>query len=139
MQSVRPLLDEIEAHLPAESLESAHRDSMLALLRGTADPFSRSSFTLGHITASLFIVDPTARALLLHHHRRLDRWLQMGGHVEGAEDPRAAALREGREESGLTDLELLRDAVAIQLDGSKPACFLSGGTDSSTVAGMAGL
>jgi len=33
---------------------------------------------------------------------------------------------------------LLRDAVAAQLDGSKPACFLSGGTDSSTVAGMIG-
>ncbi len=31
---------------------------------------------------------------------------------------------------------LVRDAVATQLDGSKPACFLSGGTDSSTVAGM---
>jgi len=30
----------------------------------------------------------------------------------------------------------LRDAVAAQLDGSKPACFLSGGTDSSTVAGL---
>ena len=34
---------------------------------------------------------------------------------------------------------LLRDAVATQLDGSKPACFLSGGTDSSTLAGMAAL
>jgi asparagine synthase (glutamine-hydrolysing) len=30
----------------------------------------------------------------------------------------------------------LREAVARQLDGSTPACFLSGGTDSSTVAGM---
>jgi asparagine synthase (glutamine-hydrolysing) len=35
--------------------------------------------------------------------------------------------------------QLLQDAVATQLDGSKPACFLSGGTDSSTVAGMMGL
>ena len=35
--------------------------------------------------------------------------------------------------------QLLREAVATQLDGSKPACFLSGGTDSSTVAGMAAL
>ena len=35
--------------------------------------------------------------------------------------------------------QLLRDAVATQLDGTKPACFLSGGTDSSTVAGMAAL
>ena len=32
--------------------------------------------------------------------------------------------------------QLVQDAVATQLDGSKPACFLSGGTDSSTVAGM---
>ncbi len=30
----------------------------------------------------------------------------------------------------------VQDAVAAQLDGGKPACFLSGGTDSSTVAGM---
>jgi len=35
--------------------------------------------------------------------------------------------------------ELLKDAVATQLDGTKPSCFLSGGTDSSTVAGMAAL
>ena len=35
--------------------------------------------------------------------------------------------------------QLLQDAVATQLDGSKPACFLSGGTDSSTLAGMIGL
>ena len=34
--------------------------------------------------------------------------------------------------------QLLRDAVAQQLDGSKPACFLSGGTDSSTIAGLIG-
>ena len=34
---------------------------------------------------------------------------------------------------------LVRSAVARELDGGKPACFLSGGTDSSTVAGMIGL
>jgi asparagine synthase (glutamine-hydrolysing) len=34
--------------------------------------------------------------------------------------------------------QLLQDAVAAELDGTKPACFLSGGTDSSTVAGMIG-
>lgn len=31
---------------------------------------------------------------------------------------------------------LLRDAVRDALDGTRPACFLSGGTDSSTVAGL---
>ncbi|MDE2083000.1 MAG: asparagine synthase C-terminal domain-containing protein [Burkholderiales bacterium] len=34
--------------------------------------------------------------------------------------------------------QLVQQAVAARLDGGKPACFLSGGTDSSTVAGMIG-
>jgi asparagine synthase (glutamine-hydrolysing) len=34
--------------------------------------------------------------------------------------------------------QLLQDAVAARLDGGKAGCFLSGGTDSSTVAGMIG-
>lgn len=33
-------------------------------------------------------------------------------------------------------LALLEQSVAAELDGNKPGCFLSGGTDSSTVAGM---
>ena len=36
-------------------------------------------------------------------------------------------------------LQLLQDSVARQLDGGKPACFLSGGTDSSTISGMTAL
>lgn len=49
-----------------------------------------------------------------------------------------------RQDTTLKDLkvefrQLIHNAVAQQLDGSKPACFLSGGTDSSTIAGMASL
>ena len=78
----------------------------------TAGPraFSREHFVPGHITASCYIIDD-AKRLLLHHHRRLDRWLQMGGHVEADELPSSAALREGSEESGLTDLALVRDGI----------------------------
>jgi asparagine synthase (glutamine-hydrolysing) len=35
--------------------------------------------------------------------------------------------------------DILQAAVTRELDHAKPACFLSGGTDSSTVAGMAAL
>ena len=35
--------------------------------------------------------------------------------------------------------QLLQRAVQRQLDGSRPACYLSGGTDSSTIAGMVGV
>ena len=55
--------------------------------------------------------------------------------VPAFEEPRSASFGDLKDEFR----QLLRDAVATQLDGSKPACFLSGGTDSSTVAGMAAL
>jgi 8-oxo-dGTP pyrophosphatase MutT (NUDIX family) len=101
------LLHELQQYEPADALEAGHLRSLINLLTRPSDTFVRDHFEPGHVTASLFIVDPSKRALLLHHHRRLGRWLQMGGHVEAGEDPAAAALREGEEESGLSDLELL--------------------------------
>jgi len=76
---------------------------MLELLERGDEAFSRGHFGPGHFTASCYIIDGEGR-LLLHHHRRLDRWLQMGGHVEAEESTELAALREAREESGLADL-----------------------------------
>jgi asparagine synthase (glutamine-hydrolysing) len=49
-------------------------------------------------------------------------------------EPREANFNSLRDEFR----DLLHKAVADQLDGSKPACFLSGGTDSSTITGMIG-
>lgn len=60
----------------------------------------------GHLTASAWIVDPARTRTLLTHHRKLDRWLQLGGHVDGEGDLAASALREAAEESGLTRLRL---------------------------------
>ena len=98
------LLAELETYAGADPAEERHRRAMVELL-SSADAFSRSHFAPGHFTASCYIVDFAGR-LLLHHHRRLNRWLQMGGHVEGDESPALAALREGSEESGLSDLRL---------------------------------
>ena len=55
-------------------------------------------------TVAIFVVQE-GRVLVIHH-RKLDRWLPLGGHIELDEDPEQAALRETREESGL-DVELL--------------------------------
>ena len=110
-----PLLDDLLRHAPADDLESRHCDALLALLTTSSDPFSRAAFDPGHVTASCFIVDPATGRLLLHHHRRLDRWLQMGGHLEPDEAPRDAARREGSEESGLGDLRLTDDIVDLDV------------------------
>jgi 8-oxo-dGTP pyrophosphatase MutT (NUDIX family) len=101
----------VSLDLIIDAYEGPYRDAFLHLLRATPQPYSRDQFVPGHITASCFILDRDGR-LLLHHHRRLNRWLQMGGHLEPGEDPVVAALREGREESGLQDLRIVSDGIA---------------------------
>jgi 8-oxo-dGTP pyrophosphatase MutT (NUDIX family) len=94
-----------------DAYDGPHREVFLQLLRTTPEPFSRHQFDPGHITASCYVIDDAGR-LLLHHHRRLNRWLQMGGHVEAGEQPVDAALREAAEESGLRDLQLAKEGIA---------------------------
>jgi len=55
----------------------------------------------GHLTGAAWLVDPTGSEVLLTHHRKLDIWLQLGGHCDGDRDTVAVALREAEEESGL--------------------------------------
>jgi len=110
MTGPQRLLSELHGYVSMDDVEEGHRLRMLELLSRPADVFSRAHFEPGHFTASCYIVDGTGR-LLLHHHRRLDRWLQMGGHVEPGELPDEAALREGCEESGLRDLSLIPAAI----------------------------
>lgn len=58
----------------------------------------------GHLTASCWLVSADGERVLLTHHRKLGRWLQLGGHADGDLDLARAALREAEEESGLIDL-----------------------------------
>ena len=61
----------------------------------------------GHITASSWIVSHDHRRVLFTHHRKLDRWLQLGGHADGDTNVLEVALKEAREESGMCDFEVL--------------------------------
>ncbi|MEW2707191.1 NUDIX hydrolase [Streptomyces koyangensis] len=62
----------------------------------------------GHLTASALVLDPSRGQVLLTLHRKLNMWLQMGGHCEPEDTSVArAALREATEESGIPGLELL--------------------------------
>ena len=69
-----------------------------------------------HLTASVLVLDQAGEQVLLTHHRKGGFWGQLGGHVEpGDESLAAAALREGREESGIEGLRLLGDGP-VDLD-----------------------
>jgi len=57
----------------------------------------------GHITASAWVVDRAGTMALLTHHRKLGRWLQLGGHADGDPDVRRVALREAMEAAAHRD------------------------------------
>ena len=68
----------------------------------------------GHFTASCWLVDRTGARVLLTHHRKLGRWLQLGGHADGERDLREVALKEAGEESGLAGL--VAESAPFDLD-----------------------
>lgn len=101
---------ELRDYVPADAREAQMRDRFVAFLTAHDDAFERVCVP-GHVTASAWIVDPSRTRALLTHHRKLGRWLQLGGHVDGDTDARRSALREAREESGLRSLRPIGGAI----------------------------
>lgn len=102
----QPLFDLLARYRATFPDEAAVADRIAALAAAHPDCLLRTCAP-GHVTASAFIVDPTGRRFLLTHHKKLGRWLQLGGHVDGESHPLQAALREAREESGMQDFAVL--------------------------------
>lgn len=96
-QRTRRLLSEYLERCPAEQ---STVERFLELIATTPDCYERSGRP-GHITGAAWLVSPEGREVLLTHHRKLDRWLQLGGHSDGDPDPLSVATREAIEESGL--------------------------------------
>ncbi|MGH8081988.1 MAG: NUDIX hydrolase [Lysobacter sp.] len=125
--SLRSNLIEYARHWPAEAehtqpflelLDEAQRfdqgdapsavqtdDAVQHAANGDSDPFLRERLT-GHFTGGVWLVDRAGQRVLLTHHRKLGRWLQLGGHADGDRDLAQVALREAEEESGLTGLSV---------------------------------
>ena len=99
--SVELIADYARRH-PEEAGEIALFAGFLA---SDAAVFERSH-PPGHITASCWLVSADGQRLLMTHHRKLQRWLQLGGHCDGDRNVHRAALREAEEESGLSELSI---------------------------------
>lgn len=91
----------LERYAAAHVEEDATTRRIRTLVADEPRCFERDCYVPGHVTASAWIVSRERRSVLLTHHRKLDRWLQLGGHTDGEADVLGAALREAREESGI--------------------------------------
>ena len=104
------LLERLRRHRAEGPDEAAHLAAIVAFVAAHEAPFDRR-IAHGHLTASAFVLSRDGGSVLLLHHRKLDRWLQPGGHAEPGEGiGEEVALRECREETGITGLVLHPEA-----------------------------
>jgi 8-oxo-dGTP pyrophosphatase MutT (NUDIX family) len=83
----------------------------LLFLQSYSDFWSKAN-TYGHITASCWTINPSKDKALLTHHRKLDKWYQLGGHIEASDtDIFSACHRELEEESGLQSGEIISKEI----------------------------
>ena len=68
-----------------------------------SEPFERTHLA-GHVTGSACILTPALDKVLLTHHKKLQKWIQLGGHSDGDPSTSGVALKEAIEESGLSEL-----------------------------------
>jgi coenzyme F420-0:L-glutamate ligase len=120
LRSWRPSESEPEPALQAS--QSSLREAFLGFLGARPDATARSCVP-GHVTASVVVLSADRDHVLFTLHRRVGRWVQLGGHCEGEDGSIAqAALREATEESGIDGLRL--GPAPIQLDVHPITCSL---------------
>lgn len=126
MPAREQLLELLHRHQPADPYEESMRQRMIEFVSRNAECLSRS-LQEGHITASAWVLDSAKTRVLLTWHKKLDRWLQLGGHVDPGETVLKAAQREACEESGLSSVRPLSveifdvDLHHIPARGAEPA------------------
>jgi len=100
------LIQQLQAHKAFDEHEHAMCVALIRFVQ-TYENCAARELLIGHLTGSAWIVDEDLTHTLLTHHRKLNLWVQLGGHVEDDADMLSASWREAREESGLQNLRLL--------------------------------
>ena len=109
-ESVWNLLEKLNAYQPVNQRDIEHKEQMIVFFLRAPRCFERTLLE-GHFTGSAWLCDPTQTKVLLTHHKKLDMWLQLGGHADGNPNLMSVALREAEEESGISSLTVVSEEI----------------------------
>ena len=104
------LMRQLRAYRPWNEQEARDRDLLLARLEAGESLLTREN-AAAHLTASAWVTSPDRTRVLLAYHNIYDSWAWLGGHADGEADLLSVALKEAREESGLTTVRPLSEDI----------------------------
>jgi 8-oxo-dGTP pyrophosphatase MutT (NUDIX family) len=109
MSVIENLVAQLEQYRAANGAQSDTVDRFIDFLeKNRLQSFDRS-LAEGHVTASCWLINKAQTDVLLTHHRKLNCWIQPGGHADGERDLVKVALTEAHEESGIEKIAILSD------------------------------
>lgn len=104
----------LEAFAPPNAHQAREHERMLAFIDAHPNDAHLRSCLAGHLTASCLLLNHAGTHALLTHHRKLKKWLQLGGHCDGDANLAHAAWLEATEESGIDGIVI--DPLPVDLD-----------------------
>ena len=111
------LLEQLRAYRPWNWQEARDRDEMVRRLASGEALYTRDNPS-AHLTASAWVVSPGRDRVLMAHHNLYHSWAWLGGHADGDRDLLFTAMREVREESGLTHVRpVSEDIFSLEILG----------------------
>jgi 8-oxo-dGTP pyrophosphatase MutT (NUDIX family) len=123
------ILNQLTSYQTNYAEEVIFQEKIIRFLENNDDFYQRSNLA-GHLTGSAWVLSPDKKSALLIHHKKLNKWLQPGGHADdGDESLSQTAEREAIEECGLSEISLLNSGVfdvdvhEIPQKGTVPAHF----------------
>lgn len=115
--SRKAMIEKIKNYVPFNEQEETDRKMILKFLGENEDVWVRENL-FAHMTASAWVVSPDRSKVLMAYHKIYDSWAWLGGHADGEKDLLSVAMREVREESGITKLRpVTEDIFSLEVLG----------------------
>nr|WP_288556726.1 NUDIX hydrolase [uncultured Mediterraneibacter sp.] len=118
--SRQKLRNQIENYIPYNEQEEKDKALILEWIRQNENAFSREN-KVAHMTASAWVVNPERDKVLMVYHNIYDSWSWLGGHADGETDLLSVALREVKEEAGITKVHPVSEKIfsleSLTVDG----------------------
>ena len=114
------LTDQIEEYKPYNEQEEKDKRLILGWIRNNENAFSREN-TVAHMTASAWVVNRERTRVLMVYHNIYNSWSWLGGHADGETDLLSVAIREVKEEAGISDVRPVSEEIfsleSLTVDG----------------------